>query len=34
LRVLDLIQEIIWTQRNDDDDDDDDAGKQRELEEH
>jgi hypothetical protein len=31
LRVLDLIQEIIWTQRNDDDDD---AGKQRELEEH
>jgi hypothetical protein len=32
LRVLDLIQEIIWTQRNDDDDDD--AGKQRELEEH
>jgi hypothetical protein len=33
LRVLDLIQEIIWTQRNDDDDDDD-AGKQRELEEH
>jgi hypothetical protein len=33
LRVLDLTQEIIWTQRNDDDDDDD-AGKQRELEEH
>jgi hypothetical protein len=32
LRVLDLTQEIIWTQRNDDDDDD--AGKQRELEEH
>jgi hypothetical protein len=29
LRVLDLIQEIIWTQRNDDDDDDDDEGTDR-----